>query len=149
MSREPRWESVDALLEWLTTAAPIEAAHAAANRRVNAEFHAGLARWLLTLALLGEWRLGHRAACAAAASRLLRVDPDSPVVARLRRERPDIVKELSEVQVPASLAVPEEPGPRLARITAALADPLARNDLPRFARACRQAGEEVLPIALG
>lgn len=144
-----RWEAVDALLEWLHTSAPLEAEQAAANRRLNREFHAGLARRLLTLAVLARWRLDDRRGCAAAAARLGALDPTSPVVERLRRDRPDIARLVDGYRPPVAPDPPPPPGPRLSGLTANLARALQHDDLRAFADACVAGAEESLAIALG
>jgi len=130
--------------------APQEAYFAGADGRLAAEFYGRLAEWLFALALLGFWRLNKRGECADCAAALERVAPGHQLVAELRAQRPDIAGRMREPHVsPQRRFPPLDPETRVAELSRLLAQQLQRDDLEGFARACRDAAEEVLPLAIG
>ncbi|HEX6351066.1 MAG TPA: hypothetical protein VF160_16940 [Candidatus Dormibacteraeota bacterium] len=145
-----RWGSIDSFVEWLQYRAPEEAFMAGADGELAARFYRRLAEWLFALALLGFWRLNRRDECAACAAALERVAPEHSVLEQLRRERPDIAGRMRTPHVsPRRRFPPLDPESRIVQLSGLLAQQLQRDDLEGFARACQDAGEDVLPLAVG
>jgi hypothetical protein len=145
-----RWGSIDSLVEWLHFRAPEEAFVAGGDAELAARFYGRLAEWLFALALLSFWRLNQRNECAACAAALERVSPEHAVLEQLRRERPDIVSRMQVPHVsPERRFPPLDPQARIVELSGLLAQQLQRDDLEGFARACQDAGEDVLPLAIG
>jgi hypothetical protein len=145
-----RWGSIDSFVEWLSFRAPEEAFLAGSDGELAASFYGRLAEWLFALALLGFWRLNRRDDCAACAAALERVTPEHAVLAQLRAERPDIAARMRTPHVsPKRRFPPLDPETRIVALSGLLAQQLQRDDLEGFARACQDAGEDVLPLAVG
>ncbi len=145
-----RWGSIDAFVEWLHFRAPEEAFMAGGDGELAARFYGRLAVWLFALALLGFWRLNQRDECAACAAALERVEPENAVLAQLRTERPDIAGRMRPPHVsPVRRFPPLDPQARIVELSGLLAQQLQRDDLEGFARACQDAGQDVLPLAVG
>jgi len=123
---------------------------AGSDGELAARFYGRLAEWLFALALLGFWRLNRRDECAACAAALERVAPEHAVLAQLRAERPDISARMPTPHVsPKRCFPPLDPETRIVALSGLLAQQLQRDDLDGFARACQDAGEDVLPLAIG
>jgi AcrR family transcriptional regulator len=121
----------------------------AAERIAEGEPETALER-LFALALLSFWRLNQRSDCAACAAALERVSPEHAVLEQLRRERPDIVSRMQVPHVsPQRKFPPLDPQASILELSGLLAQQLQRDDLEGFARACQEAGEDVLPLAIG
>jgi hypothetical protein len=145
-----RWGSIDALVEWLRYRAPEEAFTAEGDAELAARFYGRLAEWLFALALLSFWRLNRRGDCADCAAALQRLAPEHPVLRELLQERPDIASQMRVPHVsPERRFPPLDPQARIVALSELLARQLQRDDLEGFARACQDAGEDVLPLAVG
>jgi len=115
-----------------------------------ARFYGRLAEWLCALGLLSFWRLNRRRDCADCASALQRLAPEHPLLLQLRQERPDIAARMRVPHVSPERAFPAlDPQARIVALSGLLARQLQRDDLAGFARACQDAGEDVLPLAVG
>jgi hypothetical protein len=76
--------------------------------------------------------------------------PEHPVLLQLRRERPDIADRMRVPHVSPERTFPAlDPQARIVALSGLLARQLQRDDLKGFARACQDAGEDVLPLAVG
>ena len=145
-----RWGSIDSFVEWLHYRAPEEAFMAGGDAELAARFYRRLAEWLFALALLSFWRLNRRGDCAACASALHRLAPEHPVLGQLLQERPDIGSQMRVPHVsPERQFQALDPQARIVSLSGLLARQLQRDDLEGFARACQDAGEDVLPLAIG